>query len=168
MVCGVLLVFPSTLRPFIWVDTRHICNWDRASGCGWRPPLRFGAHGLLPQLGMQMGRIDLLRPWENALAEGNGNLGGRRTCCNAVEQISGTVSFQSTHTHTHIHQLQLTETHRRPVETDTIVEHKILYTPLRKLTFCLRGNATAPPKKHRPPDSACCTAHMLFSTFLNR
>lgn len=59
----------------------------------------------LQWLGMQMGRIDLLRPWKNALAEDDGDLGLGRTCCNAAEQIRALHAL--THTLTQTHNLQL-------------------------------------------------------------
>lgn len=52
----------------------------------------------LQRLGMQMGRIDLLRPWKSALVEDSGDLGMGRMCCNAAEQIRALHALLHTNT----------------------------------------------------------------------
>lgn len=79
-------------------------------------------HWILLRPGMQMGRIDLLRPWKCALVKGDGDLGMSRTCCNAAEEISGAASSHATlqltsfifplkHTYSSINKGQERETH---------------------------------------------------------
>lgn len=69
--------------------------------------------------GMQMGRIDLLRPWKSALAEDDSDLGMGRTCCNAAEQISGAACC-----HTHTHTLKNCSSFTHFSHKNTLTAHK--------------------------------------------